>query len=301
MSRFSILTVSLLIFVVAAAAHADNQQKSFLWQVKSDSTTVYILGSIHVANKNIYPLNDVIETAFATSDKLVVEINENKVDPQKMSDIIRSQGMYGGTDSIVSHIDTKLFTALKAFLKSNNIPENDLLQYKPGMLAIKLSTIHALNLGFSPEYGIDKHFINRATNTKPILELETLEEQLSLLINIPHESLMLEFTLTNLSQMHEQFNKLIAAWTLGDINTIETISLTEPLEQYPKLAPIFDKLLFERNAKMAQKIQQYLKTDNIYFVVVGAGHLVGDGVGLAVFQAGARREAVGEAGSLDFP
>jgi uncharacterized protein YbaP (TraB family) len=36
------------------------------------------------------------------------------------------------------------------------------------------------------------------------------------------------------------------------------------------------RLLTDRNYKMAGKIEQYLTTDNTYFVVVGAGHLVGD-------------------------
>ena len=42
------------------------------------------------------------------------------------------------------------------------------------------------------------------------------------------------------------------------------------------MEPIFKRLLDDRNKGMASKIEGYLKTKETYFVVVGAGHLVGD-------------------------
>ncbi len=38
---------------------------------------------------------------------------------------------------------------------------------------------------------------------------------------------------------------------------------------------VLAKLFDERNAKMAAKIEQLLQTDRTYFIIVGAGHLVG--------------------------
>jgi len=48
------------------------------------------------------------------------------------------------------------------------------------------------------------------------------------------------------------------------------------LSDDPGLTPIYEKLVDERNKIMAGKVQEYLDaTDGSYFVVVGAGHLVG--------------------------
>jgi len=41
------------------------------------------------------------------------------------------------------------------------------------------------------------------------------------------------------------------------------------------LAPIVVKLFDERNMRMTSKIEGYLNSSGSYFVIVGAGHLVG--------------------------
>jgi uncharacterized protein YbaP (TraB family) len=37
-----------------------------------------------------------------------------------------------------------------------------------------------------------------------------------------------------------------------------------------------EKIFYERNDAMTQKIEEFLQTDKTYFVAVGAGHLVGE-------------------------
>ena len=49
--------------------------KSFLWKVQSKTNTVYLLGSIHLFKKELYPLNRKIEEAFDQSELLAVEAN----------------------------------------------------------------------------------------------------------------------------------------------------------------------------------------------------------------------------------
>ena len=46
-----------------------------------------------------------------------------------------------------------------------------------------------------------------------------------------------------------------------------------------------DQLIYKRNVDMAQQLESYLTTEKKYFVVVGAGHLVGDGSILALLRA----------------
>jgi len=66
---FVVVFVSLAIFVQDALSQS---QKSFLWKVQSKTSTAYVLGSLHLATKDIYPLNQKIENAFDQSDSLVV-------------------------------------------------------------------------------------------------------------------------------------------------------------------------------------------------------------------------------------
>jgi len=43
----------------------------------------------------------------------------------------------------------------------------------------------------------------------------------------------------------------------------------------PRLSRLYESLFYERNRKMADKIEKMLAGRGTYFVAVGAGHLVG--------------------------
>jgi uncharacterized protein YbaP (TraB family) len=44
----------------------------------------------------------------------------------------------------------------------------------------------------------------------------------------------------------------------------------------PQLSSVYGKMIDERNRKMALRIEEFLGAGEDYFVIVGAGHLVGD-------------------------
>jgi hypothetical protein len=52
--------------------------------------------------------------------------------------------------------------------------------------------------------------------------------------------------------------------------------LTKSVSEDRRLSFISEKLIYERNRTMASKIEGFFRTGEIYFVIVGAGHLVGD-------------------------
>jgi uncharacterized protein YbaP (TraB family) len=140
-----------------------------------------------------------------------------------------------------------------------------------------LVSLESLKLGFDPNYGIDKYFISKAEGKKKILELESLDYQIDLLSNLSDkdQELFLIYTLKDLNIMEQELDKLTQAWTTGDTKGMETI-LTRSVSEDKRLSSIFEKLIYERNRKMVSKIEDFLRTKEVYFVIVGAGHLVGN-------------------------
>jgi uncharacterized protein YbaP (TraB family) len=61
-------------------ADAPAAGQCMMWKVSSDTATVYLTGSMHVATPEMYPLPKEMEEAFAKSDTLVVEILEDMTD-----------------------------------------------------------------------------------------------------------------------------------------------------------------------------------------------------------------------------
>jgi len=251
-------------------------QKSFLWRVQSKANTVYVLGSLHLSKKEIYPLNQKIESAFNQSDVLVVEANVNdikKVDIQKLME----SAFYPPHDTLEKHVSPETYEWVRKETSGLGIPIEHINKQKPWFLSMTLVALETLKLGLDPNLGIDKYFLAKAEGKKKILELESLDYQINLLSNLSDkdQELFLVYTLRDLKIMEQEVNKLIQTWSSGDTKGMESI-LTRSASEDKSLSPIFEKLIYERNRKMVLKIEDFLGTKETYFIIVGAGHLVGN-------------------------
>jgi uncharacterized protein YbaP (TraB family) len=277
------LMVLSLAVLIAPLSHAigaveEGSGKSFFWKVTADDGSyVYLLGSVHVANKEMYPLPKAIEDAFAACDKLVVEVNEESVDQVKLMQTMMGTGMYKAGDSITKHLSEKCNKALKEFDEKNSLPMGYTMM-KPWLLAVTITVTEVQKLGFDPSLGIDKHFMTAAKEKKKeILELESVDFQLGVLSGFSDElqEKFLLSTFLEIGTIKAEFEKMIKAWKSGDVDNMEKL-LFKPLKEDPELKPVYDKLFFDRNAGMTDKIEGYIASKKPHFVVMGAGHLVGD-------------------------
>lgn len=252
------------------------EQKSFLWKVQSSTSTIHILGSMHLAKRSLYPLDRKIEQAFDKSDILVVEVNLSSLAPAFILKKFNEKGIYQDGTTLGDHLTDETFSRLVEKMNRLGVDINQLNMFKPWCLAMNLVTIELLRLGFNPSKGLDQYFLNKAQGNKDVLELETFEFQLNLFDDFTEaqQELFLFSTLVDLDIIENQMNEMIAAWKTGDVGTMEAI-LRKGLGENPELLPIYDKMFFQRNKTMALKIEEFLQTRKDYFVVVGAGHLVG--------------------------
>jgi uncharacterized protein YbaP (TraB family) len=68
---------------------------------------------------------------------------------------------------------------------------------------------------------------------------------------------------------------MVSAWAKGNVSKIEEL-LTKSVNKYKELSHIYQRLVDERNFQMVDKIVSYINSNKIYFIVVGAAHLVGE-------------------------
>jgi uncharacterized protein YbaP (TraB family) len=271
-----LIFLSLVIFVQDVLSQS---KKSFLWRVQSKTNTVYILGSIHFLKKKMYPLNEKIERAFERSDILVVEATINDIKKEDIQKLI-GKVFYQGDDLLEKHVSTETFELLKNELDSLNLPIEIVNKQRPWFLALTLASLETLKLGFDPNYGIDKYFLSKAKEKKRIMELESFDYQINLFSQLSEkdQELLLLYALKDIhmfKQDKQELDKLIEAWTSGDTKGVES-TLTRSLSEDGRLVPIYEKLVYERNRKMASKIEDFVQAKETYFVIVGAGHLVGN-------------------------
>jgi uncharacterized protein len=274
--------VALLLFLLFLCTALSNgyavagNQKKFLWKIQSETNTVYLLGSVHYMKKEIYPLNNGIEDAFSRSEVLVVEADVNNViglDIQKMM----SAAFYSEGDSLDRHISGETFERVKKEYDEFGMPSLLIARQKPWVLALTLTSLKLAQLGFDPSYGIDVHFLNAASGKKKIRELESIDYQVDLLSGFSdsEQEAFLLYTLNDMNSLEKNTDALMTAWKTGDARGMELI-IEKNIHNDRTAADIYDKLLYARNKNMVSKITGYLQTRETYFVIVGAGHLVGE-------------------------
>lgn len=251
--------------------------KSFIWKISSDNSFVYLLGSVHVASPDIYPLDSSIGDAFEISDKLVVEININEVSTLKAMLLLQKYGVYPGGDGLEENLPETLYMKLKDQFLEMGILISTMNDYRPWVIVMTMEGMVTGDNDYSAEYGIDFHFLDVAADRDmEILELESAEYQFELLSNLPNELMIkvLEMSIEEPLTV-EDVDLLFEFWEEGDAAGMAAF-LFEDLIEEPALAPYYDVIFTQRNINMRDKIEEYLADEYVYFIVVGAGHLVGD-------------------------
>jgi hypothetical protein len=281
LKRRSIHAVWLLLLTFLGAAQAQQAAPSqpsarrfLMWKATSPTTTVYLVGSIHVGDKSMYPLPKEVESAFAAAKVLNVEINLNSIDQSKAMALVQQQGMYGEGDSLSKHISKETAALLDDFCKKHNVPRQGMERLKPWVVAVTIAALSWQQAGEDPNLGIDKHFLDESKPPQRIEEMESMESQLSIFATATDEEQqgLLLSTLKDGDKAKDMIKRLQAAYISGDPDALQKI-LDE--ENDMGTASLTKKLLDDRNVVMAGKVDDYLKGSDSIFVVVGAAHIIG--------------------------
>jgi hypothetical protein len=271
---FSFLLIFL--FAVFAQDSLSQSKKSFLWKVQSKTNTVYVLGSIHYLKQELYPLDEKIEKAFDQSNILGVEANVDGLGTLDVQKLVE-KAFYSGDETLEKHLSPEAYELVKKQLAELGASLEAANKYRPWFLALSLASIEITKLGFDPNFGVDRYFLSKAAEKKKIVELESLEYQINLFsaLSEKDQELFLLYTLKDIRVLEQELDKLVKAWTAGDEKGVESI-ITKSVKEDKRLMPVYEKFVLERNRNMVSKIEDYLKEKETFFVVVGAGHLVGD-------------------------
>lgn len=247
---------------------------TFLWEVSnSDGQKIYLLGSIHVAKKELYPLDKVIYDAFAKSDVLAVELDLENVNPMDLMKYM----MYSDGQTLKDNLSEENYNRIKKIFNSNGMPEIAFSTFKPWAAAITAQQLIYKEEGYDESQGIDLHFLNKAKEKEmEVKELETAEFQMSLFSEFDKVGdAFVEYTLESSDKNTLELDKMFEAWETGDTDALNDI-LNKSQEDYPEFEGTYKKLIDERNVNMAKKIKEWIKAEETHFVVVGAGHLIGE-------------------------
>ena len=278
--------LAICLVVLAASLQAQSHGRKFLmWKVTSQTATVYLVGSIHLADPAIFPLPAPVENAFADSNVLAVEADVNDFDVTQAIGLLGEYGMYGEGDSLSKHLSPQTSAALDEFCSKHGLPRDLLEMMKPWMVALMAEASAAQQGGFDPQSGIDMHFLHEVKETQRVDQLESIEFQFKLLGSASEEEQQ-QF-LASALKGSDDIDKTEKAYEAGDISALSS----DLAKQEPR--GYFQRLIDDRNPAMTDKVERYLAGHETAFVVVGIAHVIGDkGIAHSLQNRGFKVEAL---------
>jgi uncharacterized protein YbaP (TraB family) len=279
------LSVCLLAFLTIVSGFANAVQaqertqaksgKNFLWTVANGKNVIYLLGSVHFLASESFPLAEEIESAYASSTKVVFETDMDGLHDPAFQAKMTTLGLIPGGQTIQQHISKRTYSSLKKKVERLGLPMELFDRLKPWLCALTIAAMEVQRLGLDPNYGIDNYFFTKAKKDgKQILFLESVGDQLRLFTEMgeKQEESFLEQTLEDLEVLETKLSDLIAAWTNGAADALESI-VELGFKDHPE---IYEKMVVQRNKNWVGQIDALIQQDANVLVIVGAAHLVGD-------------------------
>ena len=248
-----------------------------LWKVEGEEQNVWLYGSVHLLTEDHYPLPDKVNEAFEDSRHLVVETDTLNIDPQVQQELVVNKAMLPADESLEDILGEKDYERAQELLEELGYDIAQLEGVRPWFIALTVSVGALEQLGYTEEYGIETHFLERAEDKgKSVHELESFRQQLEIFDGLSNE-MQVRFLMQSLEEaadIEPHIEKLLTAWEEGDLDTLEEV-LQESFAEYPEL---YDRIIADRNEAWIPKIEEFLAREHEqdYFVVVGALHLVGE-------------------------
>lgn len=245
-----------------------------LWEVAHPAGTVYILGSVHLLRPEVYPLDDAIYEAFDEAATVAFELDFGEM--AAAAPAMMQRGTFQDGRTLADILPADMYADLEARAAGLGLPMQAVDRMTPWLAAMTFSSVVLTQGGFDAATGLDLHLHERAVAAgQPVVGLETMEEQIEVFegLSLEDQIAFLGSTLDHLDDTVAELDEATVLWLAGDTHGLADM-FVESMADQPHL---MDRLLYERNRNWIPQIEAFMATGETVIVVVGMGHLVGEG------------------------
>lgn len=289
----------ILTFVVTASVYMAKAQTAFksspkeglLWEIsgKGLKEPSYLFGTYHFAGKDFLNTLPGVTQCLRKAKSVVGEVlieNELAMAQKLMPFMLLKD------NSLDKILAPKEYAETDSFLTSKSPMSLSMLNgLKPAAIQVMLLSFMAPKTITAENPALDKYFQMQAVaDNKPVLGLETLEEQVVLLMgsSVERQKELLLKTIRESDKVISESARLFELYKSQDLEAMEK----EFLDNDDYTAEEMDELLGKRNRKWIAKMPGLMNNGPVFFAV-GAGHLMGpDGLISLLKKSGYQVEAV---------
>lgn len=279
-----LVLILVLTSIVALLPHGNSQ--GVLYRVSGGENEMYLLGSIHIGSREMYPFGQSIQKAILQADALVFECDTQS--ERAMADT-RSLMQYAAGDELAAHVSAECMEKLSRVAEKAGYDMTALERLKPWAITslFSMETLAAQmgtgDVSQASKLGVE-NAVHRYEKEKRILYLETASEQLGLMdaFSPSLQEYLLEDACNAILEpekaLDEDLRHWPEWWKTGNAQAFaETYLRGLEKEERPELTREYhETLMTRRNRSMAQSLAQMLEDSEIgdSFVTVGLMHLV---------------------------
>lgn len=244
-----------------------------LWRVSKGGRDSWLFGTVHVARKEWMFPGPRLRQAMLASDRIALEL-----------------------DVLDSAIAGRLAALMTGPAPADPLPEDlarrikvlseqacagpQLSTLRPEFQLMLLTVVNARRQGLEPAYAIDGFLAGFARGLrKPVVSLETPEDQLHLILEDDAKQ-RIEAIDHGLAELESgralaSVQRLAKAWADGDLAELEHYPQWCECMQTDEEKAQIHRLIEDRNAAMADKLQAMHEAGDKVFLAVGALHMIG--------------------------
>lgn len=290
LKRFS---TALLLLALAACGSTEAEVKApetthkpLLWKVSDADNSIYLLGSFHLLKADDYPLAPSAYAALEDSAQVVFELSPAEMNDPSLGQRMAQAAMRTDGQTLQQSLPAATWAALEQYAGTRGMPVANLQGFEGWFVSLLVGITEMQVAGLNPEFGLDKHFAERAVAAgKQVSGLETGDQQIALFDGMTEAQQVqalqvqaLQETLDGLDGMEAEIASMHALWRAGDAEALYAATGAEMKAEYPDL---YQRINTDRNRAWLPRLKALLDDsdgDNA-LVVVGALHLLDqDGV-----------------------
>ena len=264
--------LNLLLFPLALSA------QDMFWEINgTKGGKVYILGTLDVGDRDLYPLRKEIQEAFTRSNYLILELRRGDSANAYAFDEMYVKARYDANDSLNKHISSQTYKKVQTWLKQQKLPLNAMDRFKPWVIGLTLSSLDMALWGGEKRLSLTNYFYEKARReSKGVYALEHYSEAFLRLSEMDYdlEDSLLQTFIAKRSHTQELYDERFKNYQEGNLSYFEQ-SLLDPFEDFPIVKEV---VLDEQNALYTKKVKLYRNNRHgrHYFLIMNLEHLLGD-------------------------
>ncbi|MED4205061.1 TraB/GumN family protein [Neobacillus mesonae] len=279
MKRFVILLVSLITSASLVGCSSVNQAKEKpqlhvkwpFYKISKGNQYMYLLGTIHIGKEEMYPFPEQIKEALKDSQYLVTETDGEGIDRGDYQKSINDKVfLLENGKKLNDYLSKDSQAYLMERAKEYDVDYQSLQDYK--LWYVVSQFLNAETADLSIEYGVD-HQISQLASNYYVNDkfLETPKEHFEIIQQAypEKEADQLIKQIPPIKEAKQQLLQLFDDFVQGKIPSHEDTPITEFEKRQNRI------IVVDRNKRWMKKFETYLKSDDVYFAAVGAGHLEG--------------------------